>query len=221
MIFGALLSDDSNFEFTNRWFDDAAKPYWEQIFAKFSPRKLLEIGSFEGASASYLIEKLADRHPIHITCVDSWGGGEEHRKGAPFEADMPVVEARFLKNTQLAAKRAKHAVKLDIRKGSSDDMLCGLIAEGQQGTYDFIYVDGSHQSCDVICDAVLSFRLLREGGLIVFDDYLWRGAPANAGNPLRTPKLAIDSFVNLYFDRLQVLGFPLYQLYARKISASH
>lgn len=95
-------------------------------------------------------------------------------------------------------------------------MLCQLIAEGKAESFDFIYVDGSHQACDVICDAVLSFKLLSEGGIIIFDDYLWRGGAADTGNPLKTPKLAIDAFVNLYFDRLQLLSFPLYQLYARK-----
>ena len=41
------------------------------------------------------------------------------------------------------------------------------------GAIDFIYVDGSHQAHDVLCDAILSFKLLRVGGIVCFDDYLW------------------------------------------------
>jgi len=210
------LPDDRAFEFTNHWFAEPLKQIWAQIFSKFSPRNLLEIGSFEGASACHLIGTLGSRHPIRLTCIDSWESGAEHRKDGPFEADMPAVEARFQRNIRRAVANAAHLVELDIRKGPSDAELCKLIAEGKQESFDFIYVDGSHQACDVICDAVLSFRRLSEGGIIIFDDYLWRGGAADTGNPLKTPKLAIDAFINLHFDRLQLLSFPLYQVYARK-----
>lgn len=41
--------------------------------------------------------------------------------------------------------------------------------------FDFIYVDGSHRSPDVIYDAILSFGLLKKGGIMIFDDY--QGGP--------------------------------------------
>ena len=37
--------------------------------------------------------------------------------------------------------------------------------------FDFIYVDGGHDAGTALADGLLSFRLLRPGGLIVFDDY--------------------------------------------------
>ena len=42
-------------------------------------------------------------------------------------------------------------------------------------TYDIIYIDGSHATSDVLEDAVLSYRLLKPGGLLIFDDYHWAG----------------------------------------------
>jgi hypothetical protein len=34
--------------------------------------------------------------------------------------------------------------------------------------------DGSHRARDVLEDAVLSWPLLKVGGIMLFDDYLWQ-----------------------------------------------
>ena len=35
-----------NFNFTNNWFNDAAKAQWEKLISQIKPKKILEIGSF-------------------------------------------------------------------------------------------------------------------------------------------------------------------------------
>ena len=75
---------------------------------------------------------------------------------------------------------------------------------------------GSHQAPDVLSDAVLSFSLLREGGVIAFDDYLWAEDMSYGRDPLRCPKPAIDAFINIYFRKVEVISAPLYQMYIRK-----
>lgn len=116
------VPDDHAYEFTNHWFAEPLKQIWAQIFSKFSPRNLLEIGSFEGASACHLVETLASRHPIRLTCIDTWDGGAEHRKGGPFEADMPAVEARGSERGSSCRARhpqrplGRHALSIDCRR---------------------------------------------------------------------------------------------------------
>ena len=61
-----------NFEFTNNWFKDAAKFQWDRLIPNLKPSKILEIGSYEGASACYLIQKLGREKSIEIHCIDSW-----------------------------------------------------------------------------------------------------------------------------------------------------
>ncbi|WP_415440554.1 hypothetical protein, partial [Acetobacter orientalis] len=39
-------------------------------------------------------------------------------------------------------------------------------------------------------DAVLSFKLLRKGGVLIFDDYLWSEGVEGGNNLLRCPKIA-------------------------------
>ena len=50
-------SRDSEFQFTNSWFDSVARNVWDQLIPKINPSKILEIGSYEGASTCYLIQK--------------------------------------------------------------------------------------------------------------------------------------------------------------------
>ena len=50
---------------------------------------------------------------------------------------------------------------------------------------------------------------------MAFDDYLW---PSANKNLTRIPKMAIDSFVNLYSEKIAIFNAPLYQIYLKKIS---
>jgi predicted O-methyltransferase YrrM len=208
----------STYDFTNQWFEGLAKVTWESFIPQINPSRLLEIGSYEGASACYLIQKLAVSKDIELHCVDTWQGGLEHKTGGDGGVDMTAVEQRFHHNTKTAISEVNHAVELVIHKESSDVALSKLIAEGKQNYFDFIYIDGSHQAPDVLCDALLSFRLLKIDGVIAFDDYLWEEKLPYGTDPIRCPKLAIDAFTNIYCRKVRVISAPLYQLYIQKIS---
>jgi len=200
------------YEFTNDWFNALTKGVWDQLLPQVDPRRFLEIGSYEGASACYLIDKVAPSHRIEVHCVDTWEGGVEHQQAATMQA----VEARFRRNMDAAILRYPGNVALVVHKGPSDVELSKLLAEGKQGYFDFVYVDGSHQAPDVLCDAVLGFKLLRVGGTMVFDDYLWAEDLPTGMDPLRCPKLAVDSFTNVNCRKIRILNGPLYQLYLQK-----
>lgn len=203
----------TDFVFTNRWFETTAKGVWDALIPQIRPKTILEIGSYEGNSACYLIENCAQATPIELHCVDTWQGGVEHAG-----LDMQSVEARFRHNTALAISRASHPVSLHVHKEYSHLCLAKLVAEGRLGHFDLIYVDGSHQAPDVLSDAVLAFHLLKVGGYLIFDDYLWAENLPYGKDPLRCPKPAIDAFVNIYFRKIRLVSAPLSQLYAQKTS---
>jgi predicted O-methyltransferase YrrM len=201
----------TDFEFTNTWFV-GARPIWSQILKNLRPRRMLEIGSYEGQSACFLIETVGQMHESELHCIDTWQGGIEH--GA---INMAEVERRFLNNTEKAIRAAPQSVTLKVHKARSDFALAQLFVQGYEGFFDFIYIDGSHQAPDVLADAVLAFRLLRKGGLMAFDDYLWSENLPGGPDILRMPKSAIDAFVNLHIRQLRVVMAPLYQLYVEKL----
>jgi predicted O-methyltransferase YrrM len=200
--------EHDGYEFTANWFSGTEK-IWRVVFQQLAldPKKILEIGCYEGRSAMWLLAN-AFKAEGALYCVDSWLGGIEHDS-----EEMSQVEARFDANLA-KAKVATPRVTLHKLKGRSDQILPELIAKEHAETFDFIYVDGSHQTADVLTDLVLSFVLCRPGGIIVCDEYLW----GTGENPLAVPKLGIDAFVNCFSRKVAVVqNVPLYQLFLRKL----
>lgn len=192
-------------EFSNNWFEQNALRTWEKIFIQLNPENLLEIGSYEGRSAVFMAQWPSSKN---LFCIDTWAGGVEH--GCD---DMASVESRF--DSNMAEIRTDKVEFHKIKKESAI-ALAELCSRGFSNYFDFIYIDGSHQAPDVLTDAVLAFQLLRTGGVIAFDDYLWGEDLPYGRDPLRCPKLAIDSFVNTFIRKLEVISAPLNQIYLIK-----
>lgn len=212
------MSTKPDYKFTTPWFENTAKGVWDSLIPTLKPKRILEIGSYEGASTCYLINKLGLNKDTEIHCIDTWQGGLEHQIDGNAPSDMTSVEELFHHNTKIALSETGNYAKLFVHKGFSDVVLSTLLAKGMQDYFDFIYIDGSHQAPDVLCDAVLSFRLLRLNGVIAFDDYLWQEMLPYGTDPIRCPKPAIDAFTNIYCRKLRIISAPLYQLYVEKIS---
>ena len=204
-----------SYEFTNDWFGTTGRYIWDAMLPKFKPTNILEVGSFEGRSACYFIDTLAkkDKTPIELHCIDTWKGGEDHEG-----IDMADVKSRFYRNIDIATTnaRARGAEAIvQVYNSTSEDQLCELFPS-HKDYFDFIYIDGSHQAADVLSDAVNAFRLLRPGGIMCFDDYLWHWAD-RPYNPIDTPKAAIDAFTMIYAQKLQILALPPTQLFIEKL----
>jgi len=208
---------EQEYEFTNSWFD-GNKPVWSHILDQLKPNKVLEIGAFEGRSTCFLIEHLGAERDLEIHTIDNWEGGIENKPGGSAEYVMTDVERRFFANTKIARDNSASEISHFVHKGFSDTQLATLMSNNMCGYFDFIYVDGSHQAPDVLLDALLSFKLLRLGGVIAFDDYLWQEKLSYGVDPLRCPKIAIDSFTNIFSRKINILGAPLYQLYVEKLA---
>ena len=207
------------YEFTSDWFSYNI-PIWQQLLTPLRPQRIAEIGCYEGRSTTWIVEHCAREQPIELHAVDTWDGGTEFLKGAFGGASVSDAERRFDRNIALALGRAPQAVRFTKHKAPSRLALVQLLAAGGTGRFDLVYIDGSHQASDVLADAVLAFELLRVGGLMIFDDYLWSMEADGQQDSLGMAKPAIDAFINLYQRKLRVVrGCPLYQLYAHKTHA--
>jgi predicted O-methyltransferase YrrM len=140
---------------------------------------LLEVGVFEGRSTVWFLQNVLTHPTSSVTCIDSFGrsGGE-----ASFDHNIAVTS---------------YAPRVTKLKGLSVDVLPTLGGRA----FDIVYVDGSHRAVDVLMDAVLCWELLKAGGVMIFDDYLWESARA----PSRRPQMAIDLFLKVVGDAARVL----------------
>ena len=193
----------SDYQYTTNWFKWAPQ-VWEQLIPYLPARKnFLEIGSFEGRSAVWITQHMMEDGG-ELVCIDTWEGGEEHTA-----EDMAGTEARFHNNIGLVMGNFVDRKVLPI-KSTSVEALGGLIAQTKQ--FDFIYIDGSHTAKDVLTDACVAWPLLKDKGFMVFDDYMWRPP---GFTPLQRPKIAVDTFINIFEDELIVTHIG-YQLIVRK-----
>jgi predicted O-methyltransferase YrrM len=202
----------SQYLFTTDWFEQS-RPIWTALLSNFKPARILEIGSYEGASICFCIDFLSQfQKELEIICIDTWNDD--------FYGPMAEVYERFRTNTSLAISNSPAQVQFVIYKEPSINALAQIISENSrlpeqdQNAYDLIYVDGSHMAKDVITDAVMAFPLLKVGGLMIFDDYLWSNP--NSDSSVASPKIAIDAFTTIFRDQIQFISAPLYQLYMVK-----
>ena len=197
----------SDYEFTKDWF------YWApEMWTQFTPllparKSFLEIGSFEGRSAVWAAEHMLEDDG-KIICIDTWEGGEEHTP-----EDMASTESRFDRNVALLHEKFPDR-RIAKFKGTSYNLLATL-AYGEAWEFDFIYIDGSHLAKDVLTDACMAWKLLKDGGIMVFDDYLW-GGDGNTRDVLHRPKIAVDMFVNLFAEELTFISIG-YQMAIKKV----
>ena len=78
---------------------------------------------------------------------------------------------------------------------------------GYKYAFDFIYVDGSHAPDVALTDACMAWGLLKQGGVMLFDDYLYPHEPTKVG---------VDSFL-LAFEGHYDIIVSNYQLAVKKL----
>lgn len=196
----STVSFRKDYTFTEDWFSKNI-PVWKRVLSPYLGQpnlRYLEIGVYEGMSVLWMLENVLTDETAHLTGID------------PFLGDY---KQRFSTNLKLSG----YSEKTSIVEGFSQVVLRDL----PLGSFDIIYIDGSHASRDLLEDAVLSWRLLKEGGILIFDDYRWLGlgSPCQFDSAADSPKTAIDSFTVCFRDELEVIHNS-YQLIIRKIALS-
>jgi SAM-dependent methyltransferase len=183
------------YEFTRDAFTDKL-PIWEKALEPFKGRenlRYLEIGLFEGRSALWMLEQVLTHATSKLVGIDPFGD--------PYGVED--VEGRFYSNLKLSGAEKR----VEVIKGFPQIELRKLPLE----SFDVIYIDGSHRGLDVLEDAILSYRLLKNGGLLMFDDYLWH----IKGPHKSRPQKAIEAFYYFYGEQFEIVHAD-YQVILRR-----
>lgn len=183
-------------------------PMWDQVFDKYNIKgknglRFLEIGCFEGRATNYMLDNVLTADDSIIDVVDTFGGSL-NEGGMHWDDTYKFSElhSKFVNNIQ------KHKHKVNIHKGESSRVLRELSLQ-KQNHYDFVYIDGSHTAYAVLEDAILMHPMLKSGGIVIFDDYLWK----DQGNmhPTNSPELAVNCFYTTFELQYEVV-FQGYQV---------
>ncbi len=118
-------------------------------------KKALEVGVFTGYSALWVALALPPEGRL-IAC--------------DVNRDYTAIAQRYW-------EQAGVAQKIDLRLAPATETLAHLIAEGQQDSVDFAFIDADKSNYAVYYEQVL--QLVRPGGLIAIDNVLWSGRVAD------------------------------------------
>jgi SAM-dependent methyltransferase len=179
--------------YTQDWFS-YHEAHWHRHFGHLAGRpglQAVEVGSYEGRSACWIARHLLTGKNSRLICVE------------PFQ-EYEDQERNFDHNTRVAGCADK-IVKL---RGRSQQVLPFLAEE----SFDFVYVDGSHMTLDVLQDAAMCWRLVRPSGILVFDDYEHPLFPDSFG---MSAGPAIRAFLSLLSGKYELV-FEDWQVALRK-----
>lgn len=170
-------------------------PNWNKyVLPLLSDRKeleVLEIGAFEGRSTVWICENILQNRGSYMTVIDTFQGSPEHEE---MNVSTKNLKQKFEENTKA------YKEKISVFVGRSQEILKDPGFDQQW--YDLIYIDGSHMAQDVLEDAMLSWRTLKHGGIMVFDDYQWGGGHSED----ERPKKGIDAFYKNYARHIKILN---------------
>ena len=170
----------SEYKFKDFWFLNNVEII-NYFLPKFKDVKFdyLEIGSHEGMSLLYVLENYKNVSAIGI---DVWSGKK-----------YSLIEKIFDKNI------FGYKNFLKIKK---DSIIALREFNHNNFFFDYIYIDGLHLGEHVIVDAIESFKVLKNNGIMIFDDFL----QFDASRKYQTYQ-AIFYFLKFFKKNLRILYF--------------
>ena len=178
-----VYSNFKSIDISKKWFTNNLY-FIKKNLSAYNVNNLLEIGSYEGRSALFFAYLFKN---IHISCVDTWSGSDEH-KNTNFKLieDNFDENIKFLKDNQLLTKF----------KMTSDNFFNQNAAK-----FDFVYVDGDHSKDQVLKDLNNSWSALKSNGFLLVDDYMWWYYKNLENNPASS----VNIFINNNIDQISKL----------------
>jgi len=185
--------------------------------------KVLEVGTYAGTS---LIEIMKQIPNSQGTAIDIWESYDEIDETKVVNKDilhnykirtsLNILKTIKENNIEELFYSNIKTVGLEDRitaiKGKSAEILMNMIQQNEM--FDFIYVDGSHKCLDVAIDLCLGWQLLRNGGIMAIDDYLYSLETNWGTNVLDYPYHAVNHFLESHKNEFTVLekGYRVFLL---------
>ena len=130
-------------------------PFLAMLVQLMGAKMCLEVGTFTGYSAMWVASALpADGNLICCELSGMYAGVARKHLSAAGLMD-----------------------KVDLRVAPAADTLSALLADGAAGTFDYAFIDADKGRYNLYYERC--FELVRPGGVILIDNTLWDGKPAD------------------------------------------
>ena len=176
----------NNYKYSQEWFlGSEIRGYLFNFLDKSKEIKILEIGCFEGLSSVFFADNFLDNPNSSLTCVDPFLtiNNNDHKQFLQNNEEM-----NFDFNTSIC----KNTDRITINKITSDKFF-----ENNNQTYNFIYIDGCHESDFIKRDMENSFNVLEKNGIMWMDDY-------GGGDGIQI-KNTMDAFLEKYRGQFEII----------------
>lgn len=145
----------------------------EKYVEEKKPSLIIEVGSWKGLSASIFAKKIQELSlDCAVLCVDTWLGSVEHQNS---EEIIEYMNAGFPEGLY-------YQFLFNMKQMNYDKIVLPFRQTGHNAAKfllknkilaDMIFIDASHEEEDVTNDLIDYYRLLRDDGIIIGDDFEW------------------------------------------------
>ncbi len=188
-----------------------------QFLDKIPDGNLIEFGVFSGNCFNRLIKGAeAAGKPFHeVYGFDSFTGIPEETEGVLHNPEWPVGAFNVCKDFNLkSVEEAIAFVRNNVERkdiklidGYFEKSLTPDVGEGLSNSASYIHIDVDlYRSSVEVLDFILTYQVLKIGGIIRYDDWLWC-AEGEAGNSLAHQQM-VQKY-NVKFNRLSTNVFQL------------
>ena len=142
------------------------------------PRAGMQISPEQGQFMTFLVELIGARRCVEIGTFTGYSALAVARALPPDGRLVACdVSEEYTARAKPFWKEAGVEDRIDLRIAPALDTLDKLLAQGEAGTYDFVFIDADKGNYLNYFQRALD--LLRQGGLVAVDNVLWSGAVAD------------------------------------------
>ena len=143
------------------------------------PQSMMQICPEQGALMANLIRLMSAKRTIE---VGTFTGYSALAVALALPEDGQIIACDISEKWTAVGKKkweqAGVAHKINLRLAPALDTLDALLADGQEGSFDFAFIDADKTNYPAYYEKCL--KLVRKGGVIAIDNVLWGGSVINS-----------------------------------------
>lgn len=162
------------------------------------PNTYIEVGVFEGITTVWFSDLITPHNKnFKLYAVDPHVGSDD------MNDDFSKVKENFIFNINANTHKNITYISKSSKKGLIDLINQGVEAE-------IVYIDGDHTASTVLSDLVLSWQLLKVGGVMLCDDAtFWRFIDNNGTESAQlSVRMAVEMFIQCNWHKIRPIQLP-------------